>query len=134
MNTAAALKNMSTSTAEKMAAAGQVRVQYIRELFRRRIICLLNLPPMRRGLDGQPITFWQRSLHALGYDKAIVFFLLKLVMYIQPILQDTCTKSWDQRFLDIIENFERHGICQKIATASDEDFYKCALVGFGMCT
>ena len=48
--------------------------------------------------------------------------------YFSVCFQDAVTKTWDQRLADVVENYERHGICQKIAGSTDEDFEKCGLI------
>ena len=84
--------------------------------------------------------FWTRSLHALGYDKAGVQLQCRLVHLhgVRPScrngildpkcpMEETCTKSWDDRVLDAVENFKARGIIHKIAQSTDADFQKCSM-------
>ena len=51
---------------------------------------------------------------------------LKPHLYDPYMSQDPSTKSWDERFMDVMENYRHNGICAKIAESSNEDFKDAA--------
>ena len=92
------------------------------------------------GLLEKDAKFWKRSLHALGYDHVpwwhqhcIQFSRdpLYLKLYNEPLhflSQAVCTKPWDHRVSDLVDNFLQQGIVHKIAHSSEEDLTQSALV------
>ena len=40
-------------------------------------------------------------------------------------VQEACTKSWDDRAMDALENYRNRGIVHKIAHSTEADFEKC---------
>ena len=93
------------------------------------------------GLDQYDDLFWTRALHALGHDHVILSGLCRIyVSYmhscflymggLRVLLQETCTKTWDSRVLDVVDNYSRRGIVYKIANCAEADFAKCSRVAY----